>query len=188
MIQKLALALMGHLAWMQTLPFYFGVLEVTGLNPTHSKDHVNACLSVVQIITFCQLFLFPCILNSFESAPNIFHCLHMTLLRVTKHSVVKPRYNLTSLLAKTKQKSFQTHALSLRRAVPGRQKPFDELLAEHKARVNCEKEQQQNQALKLQEQAATQKALDTTLKRTTSTISDSSVTSSASSRFVDFFS
>ena len=28
----------------------------------------------------------------------------------------------------------QTHALSLRRAVKGRRKPFDELLAEHKAR------------------------------------------------------
>ena len=76
----------------------------------------------------------------------------------------------------------QTHALSLRRAVPGRRKPFDELLAEHKARVNCEKEQQQNQALKLQEQAA-QKSLDATLKRTTST-SEASVTSSESSRLV----
>ena len=72
----------------------------------------------------------------------------------------------------------QTHALSLRRAVLGRRKPFDELLAEHKARVNCEKEQQQNQALKLQEQAA-QKALDATLKRTTST-SEASVTSESS--------
>jgi ataxin-7 len=47
----------------------------------------------------------------------------------------------------------QTHALSLRRAVPGRRKKFDELLAEHKARVNCEKEQQQQNlaALKLLE-------------------------------------
>ena len=78
----------------------------------------------------------------------------------------------------------QTHALSLRRAVPGRRKPFDELLAEHKARVNCEKEQQQNQALKLQEQAA-QKSLDATLKRTAST-SEASVTSSESSRLVKF--
>ena len=90
------------------------------------------------------------------------------------------------MLANTKTNSFQTHALSLRRAVPGRRKPFDELLAEHKARVNCEKEQQQNQALKLQEQAANQKALDATLKRTSST-SDSSVTSSTSSRFAGFF-
>ena len=72
--------------------------------------------------------------------------------------------------------------------MPGRRKPFDELLAEHKARVNCEKEQQQNQALKLQEQAATQKALEATLKRSTSTVSDSSVTSSASSRFEGVFS
>lgn len=79
----------------------------------------------------------------------------------------------------------QTHALSLRRAVPGRRKPFDELLAEHKARVNCEKEQQQNQALKLQEQAA-QKSLDATLKRTTST-SEASVTSSESSRLVNVY-
>ena len=76
----------------------------------------------------------------------------------------------------------QTHALSLRRAVLGRRKPFDELLAEHKARVNCEKEQQQNQVLKLQEQAA-QKSLDATLKRTAST-SEASVTSSESSRLV----
>jgi len=83
--------------------------------------------------------------------------------------------------------SLQTHALSLRRAVPGRRKPFDELLAEHKARVNCEKEQQQNQALKLQEHAATQKALEATLKRSTSTVSDSSVTSSTSSRFEGVF-
>ena len=75
----------------------------------------------------------------------------------------------------------QTHALSLRRAVPGRRKPFDELLAEHKARVNCEKEQlQQNQALKLQEQA-----VHATLKRSTST-SDASVTSTGSSRCVEF--
>ena len=29
--------------------------------------------------------------------------------------------------------SFQTHALSLRRAVPDRSKPFDDLLKEHKA-------------------------------------------------------
>lgn len=80
----------------------------------------------------------------------------------------------------TRSLTCKTHALSLRRAVPGRRKPFDELLAEHKARVNCEKEQQQNQALKLQEQVANQKTLDATLKRASST-SDSSVTSSASS-------
>jgi len=79
----------------------------------------------------------------------------------------------------TRSLTCKTHALSLRRAVPGRRKPFDELLAEHKARVNCEKEQQQNQALKVQEQAATQKALEATLKRSTST--DSSATSSTSS-------
>lgn len=92
---------------------------------------------------------------------------------------------MKSPLGNSKIYSFQTHALSLRRAVPGRRKPFDELLAEHKARVNCEKEQQQNQALKLQEQAANQKTLDATLKRASST-SDSSVTSSTSSRFVTF--
>ena len=62
----------------------------------------------------------------------------------------------------------------------GRRKPFDELLAEHKARVNCEKEQQQSQAVKLQEQA-TQKAVDATLKRSSST-SDASVSSTGSSR------
>ena len=90
-----------------------------------------------------------------------------------------------SLLANTTKYSFQTHALSLRRAVPGRRKPFDELLAEHKARVNCEKEQQQNQALKLQEQVANQKPLDATPKRTSSS-SDSPVSSSTSSRFGAF--
>ena len=76
----------------------------------------------------------------------------------------------------------QTHALSLRRAVTGRRKPFDELLAEHKARVNCEKEQQQNQALKLQEQAS-QKAVDATTPKRSSSTSDASVSSAGSSRF-----
>lgn len=36
----------------------------------------------------------------------------------------------------------QTHALSLRRAVPGRIKEFDVLLLEHRERVNLAKEQQ----------------------------------------------
>lgn len=79
----------------------------------------------------------------------------------------------------TRSLTCKTHALSLRRAVSGRRKPFDELLAEHKARVNCEKEQQQNQALKLQEQAG-QKALDATLKRSLSS-SDASASSSSGS-------
>ncbi|XP_028517391.1 dual specificity protein kinase splA, partial [Exaiptasia diaphana] len=57
----------------------------------------------------------------------------------------------------TRSLTCKTHALSLRRAVPGRRKKFDELLAEHKARVNNEKEQQQQNlaAMKLLEAKST---------------------------------
>lgn len=77
----------------------------------------------------------------------------------------------------TRSLTCKTHALSLRRAVSGRRKAFDELLAEHKARVNCEKEQ--NQALKLQEQLP-QKTVNSSLKRSSSS-SDASISSSGSS-------
>ncbi|XP_048581749.1 ataxin-7-like protein 1 isoform X1 [Nematostella vectensis] len=51
----------------------------------------------------------------------------------------------------TRSLTCKTHALSLRRAVLGRRKPFDELLAEHKARVNSEKELNNQAALRAQE-------------------------------------
>ncbi|XP_066283190.1 ataxin-7-like protein 1 isoform X3 [Branchiostoma lanceolatum] len=51
----------------------------------------------------------------------------------------------------TRSLTCKTHALSLRRAVPQRRKPFDELLAEHKARAR-EREREKEMENKLKEQ------------------------------------
>ncbi|XP_070558265.1 ataxin-7-like protein 1 isoform X2 [Ptychodera flava] len=90
----------------------------------------------------------------------------------------------------TRSLTCKTHALSLRRAVQGRRKPFDELLAEHRARrekelqlanqAKLQQQQQKQQQLLLQKQQQQQQLLQTSQDNQCGKTSDESLAKTTS--------